>query len=512
MRKLTLFKNAIILTVTSFILRTLGMIVRLYISNKIGPEGMGLYQLIISIYVLASTFVTAGIRTTIIRLVTDAIARKESNGNIKKIMIKSTFISLIVSVFAIFMFYFLAEPISIYFLKDARCILSIKILVLVLPFLTVESCCKGYFLAKRRVIFNSIAQLFEQFVRIVFLFIFLELWGNESLENVCMLVILSDMISEAASCIFVYLKYKKETKKFSARGYKGFKFRDFFDISFPVAIDKYTTSILKTIENILIPNMLTFYTLSRELSLSEFGYLKGMALPLIFFPASFLTAISTLLIPEASEAKVLNQTDKIQKLVAKTIQFTLGAGIIIGIIFFTYSKEIGNIFYKTDEISFYIKWLAPLIPFMYLESAISGMMQGLNQQKKALKYNIIDSVVRITLILSILPKYGIKGFLAIMYISNITTSMLNMIRLVKVSKTKFNFNLWVLKPLLSAFASVVFQKMFFDGIVFSPEIINISLKLLVICACYCILLVMFGIIEKEYLRKLFLRKSKIKYV
>lgn len=322
MRKFTLLKNAIILTITSFILRAFGMVVRLYISNKIGAEGMGLYQLIISIYVLASTFVTAGVRTTIIRLVTDAIARRESTGNIKKIMVKASLISICVSVFAIFIFYFLAEPISIHFLKDSRCILSIKILVLVLPFLAIESCCKGYFLAKRRVIFNSIAQLFEQFVRIVFLFVFLEIWGNVELEKVCMLVILSDMISEAASCIFVYIKYNKETKKISTKNCKGFKLKDFFDISFPVAIDKYITSILKTIENILIPNMLTIFTLSREVSLSEFGYLKGMALPLIFFPASFLTAISTLLIPEASEAKVLNQGDKIRKLVEKTIQFT----------------------------------------------------------------------------------------------------------------------------------------------------------------------------------------------
>lgn len=511
MRKLTLLKNAVILTVTSFILRTFGMVVRLYVSNKIGAEGMGLYQLIISIYVLASTFVTAGVRTTIIRLVTDAIARRESNGNIRKIMIKATIISLIVSVFAIFLFYFLAEPISIYFLKDERCILSIKILVLVLPFLAVESCCKGYFLAKRRVIFNSLAQLFEQFVRIVFLFIFLEVWGKESLESVCMLIILSDMISEAASCMFVYLKYRKETKNFNPKGHNGFKLSEFFDISFPVALDKYITSILKTIENILIPNMLTIYTMSRELSLSQFGYLKGMALPLIFFPASFLTAISTLLIPEASEAKVLKQTGKITKLVERIIQFTLGAGIIIAMIFFVYSKEIGNVFYKTDEIAFYIKWLAPIIPFMYLESAISGMMQGLNQQRKALKYNVIDSVLRISLILLVLPKYGISGFLLIMYISNITTSMLNLIRLLKVSKTKFNFNFWLLKPVLASFASIVFEEIVFKYITVANVILNIVLRISAIAFSYILLLFLFGIIEKEHIEKVLYRR-KAKYV
>lgn len=143
---------------------------------------------------------------------------------------------------------------------------------------------------------------------------------------------------------------------------------------------------------------------------------------------------------------------------------------------------------------------------MYLESAIAGMMQGLNQQKKALKYNIFDSIIRISSICLILPRYGIKGFLFIMYVSNITTSMLNMIRLVKVSKAKFDFDLWLLKPLLAAFASITFEKFLFQNIIIYDGILNIILKVIAIVGCYFILLVMFGIIE---VRKIFMRKKKI---
>lgn len=284
MRKFTLLKNAIIITITSFILRAFGMIVRLYISKRIGAEGMGLYQLIISIYVLATTFATAGIKTTIIKLVSDAIAKRESNGNIRKIVIKATAISLIISLVTMIVFYLLAEPISIYCLKDDRCILSIKILVLVLPFLVVEAACKGYFLAKRKVIFNSIAQLFEQTIRIAFLFMFLELFKTSSIEIMCMLIILSDMISEAAACFFVYSKYRKETKKFKYKGEKGFDVARFFEISFPVAVDNYLRSILKTIENILIPNQLALFTLSKELSLSQIRIFKRNGIAAYIFP------------------------------------------------------------------------------------------------------------------------------------------------------------------------------------------------------------------------------------
>lgn len=378
-------------------------------SNKIGAEGMGLYQLIISIYVLATTFVTAGISTAVIRFIADSVAKKMPNGVIKNIMSKSIFISLAISFFTVVIFYFSAESISTLWLKDERCISAIKILVLALPFISVSSCIKGYFIAKRRVITNSISQLFEQFIRIFFIFFFLEFCFQKDLEMVCKYVIISDIVSEIASCVFLYFKYKKETKKVDTKGYESFKLKEFFQISLPITLNRSITSILRTIENILIPNKLALFTLSREFALAEFGYLKGMALPLAFFPASFLSAFSTLLVPETSEAKSLDKGNKISKMVSKTFQFTLASAILISTVFFLYSNQIGSIFYSNEEVGFYIKWLAPLIPFMYLESSIVGIMQGLNEQKKALKYSIIDSTIRIALICLILPKYRDKG-------------------------------------------------------------------------------------------------------
>lgn len=495
MSKLILLKNAVILTITSFILRTLGMIIRSYMSTKVGAEGMGLYQLIVSIYVLATTFVTAGISTAVIRLVTDAMAKRASNANIKKIMQKSITISLLISLIAIILFLLLAEPISVFWLKDERCIVSIKILVWALPFISVSSCVKGYFLAKRKVMLNSFSQLFEQLIRITLIFIFLEFYIDTSLERICMYIILSDIISEIMACILVYLRYKREMKGITCEKYEGFKLGEFFQISFPIAINKYMTSILRTIENILIPNQLALYTLSREVSLAQFGYLKGMALPLIFFPASFLTALSNLLMPEASEASALKQKNKITRLVERTFQFTLASAIVIACIFFLYSNEIGHIFYSNDEVSFYIKWLAPLIPFMYMESAITGMMQGLNQQRKSLKYNIIDSVIRISLILIVLPKAGIKGFLAIMYVSNITTSGLNMYRLLKISNTKFKLNLWVIKPLVSSIAACILCSIISDYIIISNLIFDTIFKIGIISLTYVAILFLFGIVN-----------------
>ena len=53
-----------------------------------------------------------------------------------------------------------------------------------------------------------------------------------------------------------------------------------------------------------------------------------------------------------------------------------------------------------------IKMLAPIVPFMYLESVAAGMLKGLDEQVSQFKLGLIDSILRIALILITLSKHG----------------------------------------------------------------------------------------------------------
>ena len=498
MKKRGIIKNAIIITITSFVLRIMGMVIRSFLSSKIGAEGMGLYQLIISIYVLASTFVTAGISTAVIRLVTEAMANNESEDSIQKIVQRSILISMLIAGSVIVLIEVFARTVSVNFLKDRRVFNAIRIFVIALPFIAVSSCLKSFFIAKRKVMVNSFSQLLEQGIRMILLFLFLEFFTADEMEKTCVLIILCDIISEIISCFHLFFCYHKEIPFSKSQMQKRkFPYRSFFQIAFPVAINRYLTSSLRTFENILIPNQLMRYTLSKETALSQFGMLKGMALPLLFFPASFLTAISTLMVPEAAEARTLKQNNIIIKLVEKTISFTLLSAIPIAGIFFLFSKEIATVFYPREDVSFYLKGLSFLIPFMYLESAITGVIQGLNEQKKSLQYNLIDSVIRISLIMIILPKHGIKGFMAIMYLSNIITSSFNTFRVLKSSKTCFHCVDWIVKPLLSFIASCSLFYFFIEKIPVQNCFADLLLKVGGIAGGYVFLLILFGVINKK---------------
>ena len=78
MQKPTLYlKNAMLLTLSGFVLRGVGMLFRVWLAAWIGAEGMGLYQLALSVYNLAVTFATAGISVAATRLVAEELAGEQ---------------------------------------------------------------------------------------------------------------------------------------------------------------------------------------------------------------------------------------------------------------------------------------------------------------------------------------------------------------------------------------------------------------------------------------------------
>lgn len=160
MRKRAFLINSLMLTSAVLLSRVIGISFRVYMSNKIGAEGIGLYQLICTIFLFASTFVTSGVSLAVTRLVTEALARKEyqkAKTAVRRALILGLFFSLLMGG-ALF---FSADYIGNQVLKDPRTILSLKILAPSLPFMAVSACFRGYFFAVRQVIKTASEQLLE---------------------------------------------------------------------------------------------------------------------------------------------------------------------------------------------------------------------------------------------------------------------------------------------------------------------------------------------------------------
>lgn len=456
MKKVLFIKNAMVLTVTALILRLIGIVFRVWLADSIGAEGMGLYQVICSVYVLASTFATSGISTAVTRMVTERLAVGDKNGA-RRVLHISVSLSLLIAAVTSAVIIFFAEPIAIYLIQDIRAVPSLKILCLGLPFMGACSCIRGYFLARRSTVPPSLGQIAEQLVRMAVIVFLINRYAHLGITATSAAVLAGDSVAEGAGTLLIWLLYKFDVKKLVQRSLKPLKKRlalkELLRISVPISSGRYLHTALRTAENLLTPSCLSKYSASKTTALEQFGMIKGMALPLLLFPASLLSSVSTLLVPEMTQSAAENDNRAIEAAVEKVFYITAVVSFLIAGIFFTAAYQLGEVVYSSGSVGYLIRALAPLIPFMYIDLIADGILKGLDQQKFLFKSNVTDSAVRILLVLMLVPRFGMMGFLGVMFFSNLFTSVLSVIRIVKITKISFNFKIYFWCPLLAAFAS-----------------------------------------------------------
>jgi len=157
-----------------------------------------------------------------------------------------------------------------------------------------------------------------------------------------------------------------------------------------------------------------------------------------------------LLIPEMAEANACGKRAVIQKAAARSFRFTLIFSFLITSVLIVFADDLGMAFYKSAEVGNILRIMAPIIPLMYLDSVVDGMLKGLDQQLYSLRYNLSDSVMRVILIAALLPVFGIKAYIVVLFLSEIYNASLSINRLLKVTSLEVDIVGWILTPAVSA--------------------------------------------------------------
>ena len=281
-----LIRDGLLLTAVALLMRGVGVAFQVFISNTAGSEAVGLYTVIGSVFGFAVTLATSGIQLGTTRMVSEEIGRCKTS-DLRPVRRACFFYALGFGLFASLLLFFLAEPIGVYLLKDARTVRSLRILSLSLLPIALSSVMNGYFTAVRRVYKNAVTGVLSQALRMVLTAAMLLHLFPRGIENTCIAMVVGSVISETASALLLGLLLLLERRKSSCAAPHGETrrhFKSLCGISLPLALSAYTRSGLLSLQHLMIPIGLTAFFGDRSLALSRFGTLHGVVFPLILFP------------------------------------------------------------------------------------------------------------------------------------------------------------------------------------------------------------------------------------
>ncbi len=513
MRKKFLIKGAIIVFIASMITRILGFIFRIFLADNLNAQGMGIFQLIMSLYMLIVTFATAGISFSVSRMISENmnVKNKKNPKTIVRISILWAFsLGVLISILLILF----REKVATLILREEKTSLSIFWLAFSIPFIAISSCIKGYFYAKRKPLLPSIAFIFEQLVKMIFVVIMFDLFKTQDLEISCAIISIGMTISEFLSCLITYFIYtKNNNNKIKFENSNNILiFKNILKISVPIQTSSSFNAALKLVESVLIIECLKLFTNGdTKYATESYGIIKGMVLPLIMFPTSFLQSIITVLIPELSGATAKGNKIAVKKACEKSLQLTTLLGIFVSAIFVIFPFEIASIFYKNPEVAPMLKKLSLLCPIIYVQLICMGILNSIGEQISSLKYNILEGFLRIVLILIFVPKGGINAFLISMFIVSFFSLMLYSFKLFKVTYFPLCINKILIKPTISIVLSYLIFSLFSSHLkLIFPNLIFIIISNGFIFITYSIFLLCFGCFKIPKYSTLKAKKQQLK--
>lgn len=395
------------------------MLFNLYVSNKIGSEAVGVFSLVMSVYLLAITLATSGLSLACTRIVSEQLAQKNYYDGLKAVkscLLFACFLGIGSAILVLLFSHVIAKT----WLKGMLSANPLYLISIGLPFISISSGLNGYFSAVRKGYATAFSQVLELLIKIVISMGFLHFSTSPNVEIICIFLILADVISEIASCSLLFLFYQIDKVTICKRAVNTITFKKkILQITFPVSVTSCIRSGLSTLKQFLIPSRLVLFGLPYSLALSEYGKINGMTLSILLFPSVFINSFSGLLIPEFSSLMAKQYKKRIHQICQKVFLTTFLFSLSISLIFFFFANRISLLVFHNLECGTYLKILSPLLIFMYPDTIIDSMLKGLNKQFEVMICNILDLLIMIGVLYFLLPTFGITGYLLAIIISEV---------------------------------------------------------------------------------------------
>lgn len=490
-------------TVLSCIERGLGFLYRIYLSRTIGSEGMGLYQIALSVVGVLMTLSASGVPITVSRM----MIRERTAGRercVNSVVTAGIAVALAVCLPACIICYTFKGILAPVF-PDDRCRLLFLIILPGVVLTSVYAVIRGFFWGNKSFYTYSIIELAEEAVMVVagILLVSNAVGITQKAVGASIAVLISYVFSFTAAAVAFALM--GGSLKNPAPSLKPL-----ISASAPITLMRGATSLTSSLIAIILPSVLISAGLSRQEAVSGFGIISGMTLPLLFIPSTVIGSISLVLSPELSNDFYKRNLDGLKNNVERALILSSSVAMLVVPVFVGSGPYVGELLYGNATSGVYLRFAAfAMIPMSFCLISTS-LLNAMGMERKTLLNYALGAIILLISVL-ILPRFiGNYGLIAGYFASYVVNGALNLVLLKKICCNKLDF----FKKQIKALPIVIFcSALSYFSFELSAKIAFKPIALVFSCAITEVVLLLlfeiFGVISiNEIIAAFFNKKSR----
>ena len=403
-------KGTLILTVAGFVVKVIGSLNWIFVSRILGGEGIGLYQMAFPIYFFAMTVSQAGVPVAISIITAERVALKDIYGA-KRVFRISMGLMLATGVICSLLTFFGAKwLIDWHFIRDSRAYLSMVVLAPTVFFVTFLASSRGYLQGWQRMTPTAVSQIVEQIFRVITMIVLADLLLPYGLEYASAGAS-AGALAGAVTGLLVLVWFHRKLNRDIERDYGANLVpktdapqdttwaivKRIFKLSLPVSAASIMLPVVANLDLMIVPQRLEVAGYSVNQATELFGYLTGMAVPLVNLATILTASMAMSIVPAISEARTLGDNERIYNQTSASVRISNFVCFPAFVVVFVLATPISSLIYNAPGAGPAVMISAVSIVLLGLHQVSTAVLQGLGHTKIPMINMILAALVKVIL-------------------------------------------------------------------------------------------------------------------
>ncbi len=439
-KRSSILRETAYLSIFSVALQGMGLLLNIFLTRRLGAASVGALTLMGSFYGLAAVLSGGSGFIATSRFLSEELG---CGGNPKRVFQYAAGFCLTLSSSFAVVLCFLAPKIAAMIPQTGANAVTIRLLSVSLPVSAWTACLKGRCYAYQKAILPAVSECIEFLLRagvMAFYTVFLIPVGKAAILTAFAVSSLAGQGIAALFLMLIPLPNKDNCNICTIR------LPQFLRFILPIMGNACLVAILSSTNDALVPLTLLQFGDSTDRALAQFGEFEAIIIPALFFPSVVQCCMSGLMVPELSRARAGQNESEIRRMTERVLEQTVAFSIFVSAFLVQFGKQLGVLLGGDAFTGRILQFMAPVVPFIYIEIILEGVLRGLGKQNFSSLNYLAEYIVRISVLLICVPMFGFYGIVASYMACNLTGNSVRLYFVLRVTGLKPDWKRILLRP------------------------------------------------------------------